>query len=508
MKHFRFDKAAGICIAFLFILFSLQGISADKVRNPARAGQFYPGTSRELTGMIEGFLRQAGRVDVLGDVLAIWTPHAGYEFSGQIAANAYRLIQGNTYDAVIIIGPSHYVRLQGASIGDWSAYRTPLGLVSVDTALVDEIRAGSDLVECIPSAHRHEHSIEVQIPFIQTVLPGVPIVPMVIRGDLPYGDAKKLAQSIVRTIRGRRVLLLASSDMSHFPSYRDAYDVDLRVLDRVANFDAKGLLRFNTTVLAENRPGLDCALCGPSALITVMMAAQELGARRVTVLPYANSGDVTGERHRVVGYGAAVFYREGFEENDGGERMLEEISFSDAEKRRLFQIARESVLCALSRVSIPEFSVEEPNLLLKRGVFVTLTNRGRLRGCIGHFDADFPLFRIVSQMATAAATQDYRFMYDPVSVEEMSEIEIKISVLSPLMKIDSVDEIEVGKHGIYVKYGSRGGTYLPEVAVDMGWDRIEFLEHCCVEKAGLSKDAWKKDANIYIYSSQILSDKE
>ena len=188
--------------------------------------------------------------------------------------------------------------------------------------------------------------------------------------------------------------------------------------------------------------------------------------------------------------------------------MLEEISFSDAEKRRLFQIARESVLCALSRVSIPEFSVEEPNLLLKRGVFVTLTNRGRFRGCIGHFDADFPLFRIVSQMATAAATQDYRFMYDPVSVEEMSEIEIKISVLSPLMKIDSVDEIEVGKHGIYVKYGSRGGTYLPEVAVDMGWDRIEFLEHCCVEKAGLSKDAWKKDANIYIYSSQILSDKE
>jgi AmmeMemoRadiSam system protein A len=348
----------------------------------------------------------------------------------------------------------------------------------------------------------------VQIPFVQTVLPGVPIVPIVVAGDLSYGDSKRIADAIVKAVRGKHVLLVASSDMSHFPTYKDAYEADLRTLDQVAKFDPRIISRLNSSAIQEGVRGLECALCGPSALMIVMSAAKELGAKEACVLPYANSGDVTGERNRVVGYGAAVFYQESYEKHDGGNRMMEEIDFSKQEKAKLFGIARQSIESALQFKKQPDFSVAEPNLIKKRGVFVTLQNQGRLRGCIGHFEADYPLYEIVSQMAVAAATQDYRFRYDPVTVTEMNDIDIKISVLSAMKKVDSIDEIEVGKHGIWIRQGNRGGTYLPEVATEMGWNRTEFLEHCCVEKAGLPRDAWKHVAEVYIYFSQILSEKD
>jgi AmmeMemoRadiSam system protein A len=350
--------------------------------------------------------------------------------------------------------------------------------------------------------------VEVQVPFIQTVLPGVPIVPVVIGGDLPYGDCKEIARAMARAIGDRKVLIVASSDMSHYPSYQDAYDVDLRLLDKVADFDVRGVSNYNAVTLRRNIPGLDCAMCGTSALVTVMLTAQELTAKRARVLPYVNSGDVSGERHRVVGYGAAVFFRDENTMSRGGNDMLEDIPFTDEERKTLFEIARKSIVCALKREPVPAFTPSEDRLNLKRGVFVTLTNRGRLRGCIGHFEPDFPLWQIVSQMAVAAATQDYRFAYDPVTLPEMDDIDIKISVLSELKKIDSFEEIEVGKYGIWIQKGGRGGTYLPEVATELGWDRTEFLEHCCMEKAGLPKDAWKKDADVFIYSSQILNERD
>jgi AmmeMemoRadiSam system protein A len=185
---------------------------------------------------------------------------------------------------------------------------------------------------------------------------------------------------------------------------------------------------------------------------------------------------------------------------------LDTIPFTQEETAMLFRIARESIAGALAGKPEPAPTVTEPNLLVKRGVFVTLTNQGRLRGCIGHFGQDTPLYEIVAEMASAAATQDYRFMYDPVTPKEMEVMDIKISVLSDLRKIRSIDEIEIGKHGIWIRQGSRSGTYLPEVATEMGWDREEFVEHCCLEKAGLPADAYKKGAEMLVYTSQILEE--
>jgi len=500
--------------------------TGHRVRQPTRAGLFYPGAEAELRQMISSFLSRAEVSRPEGEIAGLWAPHAGYVFSGQIAANGYSLLRGADYDLVVVLGPSHYVGLRGASVGDFTAYRTPLGDVRVDTGIVRQLWK-LPLFDCVPDAHVYEHCLEVQIPFIQTVLPEVPILPVLV-GQLSYGETRKIADAVLKAVKGRKVLFIASSDMSHYPPYRAAYDVDGRMLKAVGRYDAKNVLWLSRNLLKEGIQGLESAMCGASALSTVMVACKKMNAGRVQVLPYANSGDIYGERNRVVGYGAAVFYREGkqtggkAEEKTRGEtrgktrgepKMSDEIEFSKAERETLFRIARSAIVNAVRQKQDaggkiePPLDVTESNLMEKRGVFVTLMNGRRLRGCIGYFDAVYPLHEIVSKMAQAAATEDPRFFYDPVTESELDQITIKISILSERKKIDSIEEIEVGKHGIWITQGNRGGTYLPEVAVEQGWDRQEFVEHCCMEKAGLPRDAWKTGAELYIYSSQILTEK-
>lgn len=496
-----------VTLCFLLPVCRHQEAKAGKIRPPARAGQFYPGTQESLAKMVNRLLSSADQIEISSTPIGIWVPHAGYQFSGQIAANAYHLVRNLDVDIVIIFGANHTMYMEDASIGDWDAYRTPLGDVKVDTVLAKKIKASSPLIASISDVHRYEHSVEVQIPFIQTVFPDIPIIPIVM-GQLSYEDCKQIAKVIAENVQGKKVLLIASSDMSHYPSYQDACQVDAKILKAVGKFNPKSVWNLSQSLLRDNVPGLDCALCGKHALVTVMLASEELGAADVTVLPYANSGDVSGERHRVVGYGAAVFCQKQTKVNQKGGEVLDEIQFTKEEERKLFQIARESIIQVLEKKSIPDYSVDEKNLLEKRGVFVTLTNHGQLRGCIGHFGQDHHLYEIVQQMAVASATQDHRFFYNPITKKEMDDIHIKISILSPLKKIDSIDEIEVGKHGIWVVQGGRSGTYLPEVATQLGWNKIEFLEHCCAEKAGLPRDAWKTGADIFIYSSQIMDEKD
>ncbi len=490
-------------ISFLLVM---QAISQD-VRPAVKAGQFYPSSARELYNQIEIYLDQANVKPVYEPIRGIWVPHAGYMFSGQIAGNAYAYLKDLDYDAVIVIAPSHYVQLKGAAIGDWKAFETPLGNIEVDINLSKKILNTSGFVIKNAKAHLYEHAVEVQLPFIQTVLPRTPIVPIV-TGDLAYADTEQLARDIVKAVGNKNVLLVASSDMSHYPSYMDAYKVDLKVIDAVSVYDTRKVYSLSDDLLKENVRGLDCVLCGKTALTTVMLASKMLGARNVFPLPYTNSGDISGERQRVVGYGAALFIEEGSMIEKQSSLKSEDTPLTDEDIQKLFTIARESILAALNKESLPNYTIHSENLKLKRGVFVTLTNNNRLRGCIGNFQQSAPLARMVQEMAVAAATQDYRFSYNPVTSKEMFDIDIKISILSELKKVNSPDAVEVGKHGIWIKQGGHSGTYLPEVATEMNWTREEFLTHCCVEKAGLSPTAWKESADIYVYTSLILDEKD
>ncbi|MBN1895662.1 AmmeMemoRadiSam system protein A, partial [bacterium] len=372
-----------------------------------------------------------------------------------------------------------------------------------DRRLADDLCSRSPLIRLRQDVDREEHTIEVELPFLQVLFPGVAVLPILL-GDIRETEIRELSDAMSKALSGRKPLLVASSDMSHYPSHEHAKAVDARTLEAVRSLDEKTVWRLGSRI-PRDIPNLSCTLCGFAALSAVMRIAKALGADAAAVMPYATSGDVSGDRTRVVGYGSAVFYKKGAPMPEN-KHSPEKIPFSAGETDQLFRIARQGILAALRGEPRPQFQVQESNLLKKRGVFVTLTNRGRLRGCIGHFSPDLPLWQTVLEMAEAAATQDYRFAANPVTEREMDQIDIKISVLSDLVRVRSAEEVEVGKHGIWIKQGRQGGTYLPEVAVEQGWTREEFIEHCCVEKAGLPRDALKRGAELYIYTSQILQE--
>jgi len=305
-----------------------------------------------------------------------------------------------------------------------------------------------------------------------------------------------LSSAIAEAVRGKRVLLVASSDLSHFHSYEKAVEMDKIVLAHVERFDPGGLYE-------DLRRGR-CEACGGGPLITVMLAVKALGANKGKALKYLNSGDVAGDRSRVVGYGAGVFYRT----VGGKEKMKEEkkvgvdLGLSDQDKRTLHQIAKAVIENKARGKAVPDFKIDSPVLKENRGAFVTLNKKGQLRGCIGYLEGRGPLHKTVEEMAEAAAFRDPRF--PSVKEKEIPDLEIEISVLTPLKRITDVLEIEVGKHGIYIKKGWSSGLLLPQVATEYGWDRQSFLEHTC-NKAGLPSSAWKeKDTEIYIFSADIF----
>lgn len=468
----------------------------QEIREPAVSGMFYPDRPEILSRDVKKYLENVKREKIDGEVIALVSPHAGYMYSGQVAAHAYKLIEGKTFDSIVVLAPSHRVDFKGASLYDRGGYRTPLGVVPIDVELSKKMMERWKRIQFLPEAHAQEHSLEVQIPFLQVVLKSFKLIPIVMEPHWSWETCRLLAQAIADTVRGRNVLLIASSDLSHFHPYEKAVQLDKIVLQHIDRFDAEGLNRD----LKEGR----CEACGGGPVITMMLAAKALGATRGKVLKYLNSGDVMGDRSRVVGYAAAVFYKAaGGEEKMKGEKKVGvDLGLSGDEKKTLHQIAKTVIENKARGKPIPGFKIDFPVLKENRGAFVSLHKKGQLRGCIGYIEGRGPLHKTIEEMAEAAAFRDPRF--SPVTEKELPELDIEISVLTPLAKITDVNEIEVGKHGIYIKKGWHSGLLLPQVATEYGWDRKTFLEHTC-QKAGLPSGAWKdKDIEIYIFSADIF----
>ena len=462
--------------------------ASQSVREPAVAGAFYPGTADELHEVVKEMLAEVHPAPVNGRLVALISPHAGYIYSGVVAAHGYKLIEGKTYDAVIVIAPSHHVAFRGCSIYEGTGYRTPLGVAAINTALAGRLLDGYDFITSYPMVHKREHSLEVQIPFLQAALQDFTIVPMVM-GDQSLATCKRLAEAIAEVSEGMRVLIVASTDLSHFHAYDQAVELDNIVVSRVRDFDPEGL--------AHDLSSGKCEACGGGPMITAMLAGKLMGADATEVLKYANSGDTSGDKSRVVGYLAAAIY----DREDVGVNL----GLGAAEKAELLKIARRSVEAAVRGETVPDFEAATPILAEKRGAFVTLNKDGHLRGCIGHIRGIEPLNKTVSKMAVAAALEDPRF--NPVKPEELDRIEIEISVLTPFEKISDPEEVVVGTHGLYIEKGYSHGLLLPQVAVDYGWDRYEFLDQTC-RKAGLPAGSWKEGATIYTFSAQIFNEAE
>jgi AmmeMemoRadiSam system protein A len=344
-------------------------------------------------------------------------------------------------------------------------------------------------------------------------MPNAKIVPIVI-GEPSPENCQSLSDALVKVLAEKRALIIASSDLSHYPGYEDSVRVDGAVLTAITSLDPQQVRRVIDEQMSKGIANLDTCACGEGPILVAMMAAKALGANRATVLKYANSGDTPfGDRDQVVGYGAVMFWHgEGSEptplptppahasppSNPG-----QPIALTANEKTELLRMARQTIAQYLRDGTTPAYNVTAPNLLQPSGAFVTLRKHGELRGCIGSLTPRLSLYLTVQGMAVAAATEDPRFQ--PLTSDELKDVSIEISVLSPLRPISDVNEIEVGKHGVIIIKGQNQGVFLPQVATEEGWNREELLQNLC-RKAGLPPDAWQSGAQFYVFTAEVFGE--
>ncbi len=486
-------------------IFSAKGQPKDKSsvhtdRKPCVAGQFYPGNSTDLREELQAYFAKA-KPRTTDELLAIISPHAGYVFSGQVAAHSFNQIDPDKkYENIFVIGSSHRIYFDGASIYNIGNYETPLGKVKVDREFATQLIEDHEVFEYRKDAHLTEHSLEVQIPFLQYHLnTDFKIVPIIIATQTKK-TISKIAEALKPYFNSKNLFVI-SSDFSHYPDYESANKVDHLTATAITSNSPEIFMQTLSANEEMAFPGLSTSMCGWSSMLALLNITSEKPGIEITPIDYKNSGDVAyGDKNRVVGYWAIAVTQK---------NNIEEDSFylSEKDKKKLLHIARTTIEEFVIEKSTPEIDTQNFSKILfeHAGAFVTLHIDGELRGCIGRFNPDAPLYKVVQDMAISAATNDYRF--NAVAPEELSKINIEISVLTPMQKIVSIDEIKLGRHGIYIKQGYNTGTFLPQVATNTGWNLEEFLGHCARDKARIGWDGWQ-NADIYTYEAIIFDEKD
>jgi MEMO1 family protein len=501
MKWFRW-------LLMLVAFYWVQSAYCSDIRPAVVAGKFYPEDPGRLSAVIDILMREAADAGMEQPV-AMVVPHAGYTYSGQICADAFRLASRFSFDRIIILGTHHTASdFQGISIFDAGEFETPLGRIPVDEAIAKKLLSAGKPVTADRRVHLREHSIEVILPFIQKVFPKAKIVPIII-GEPNLDMCQRFGGILADAIKGKNALIIASSDLSHYPGHSDATEVDRHTLNAMMRLDPGAFLtevRRQESLPVRN---LVTAACGLAPILTAMAAARSMGADCSRVISHANSGDTTlGDRSRVVGYAAVSFCRAsrpcseflpaGTPTNDAIPSAL-----TGDQKQALLAFARNTIRQYLETETTPLFRQDDPAFLEKQGAFVTLKKHGELRGCIGNMTPELPLYQTIGRMALSAAFQDSRF--PRLLLTELKDIQIEISVLTPYRRITSADQIQIGQDGVLLKRSGRSAVFLPQVAPEQGWTRGEMLDNLC-RKAGLASDCWKQNAEFHIFQAVIFSE--
>jgi AmmeMemoRadiSam system protein B/AmmeMemoRadiSam system protein A len=471
-------------------------------RKPAVAGQFYSSDPIMLRADLSA-LFAAAVPKQSESVIAVVSPHAGYVFSGEVAASSFnQLDPDKLYENIFILASSHRMSFEGASIYNKGNYITPLGTVQVNIELADKLLKDNPVFTSKTESHVYEHSLEVQLPFLQYRLKnGFKIIPIIL-GTQSATVAEKIAAAL-KPYLNESNLFVISSDFSHYPVYEDACKVDKATADAILLNSPDKLMEIIHANEAKGIDNLATSLCGWTSVMTLLYMTEGRKDVHFTEIQYKNSGDsqLYGDKDRVVGYCSIVV------EKVSTSGQENEFSLDKQEKEVLLTIARETIVQYVTSGKVPEIDDQRLSARLRQpyGAFVTLKKDEQLRGCIGRFEATNPLADVVQKMAIAASTEDSRF--PPVSEEEIDELEIEISVLTPMRRIVSADEFILGKHGIYMKKGFYSGTFLPQVAEETGWSKEEFLGHCARDKARIGWDGWK-DAELYVYEAFVFGEND
>lgn len=459
-------------LLFLFVFHSssitsyfVKQKTEEYVRKCAVCGSFYPKQKEVLESLLFELFKNTQKI--VYNVRALIVPHAGYIYSGKVAAWGFKQLENEDIKKIIIIAPSHHSLFYGVSIPNYTHYETPLGLVKVskDSSLLRKI-FGFNL-----KAHLKEHAIEVELPFLQYVLKSdIEIIPVLVS----QANYKKVANELEKLI-DEKTLIIVSSDLSHYHDYYTALNLDSGCINQILLLNISGVK--------------DCEACGKIPILILLEIAKKRNWKPF-LIKYANSGDVTKNYQRVVGYVSIAFY--------------EILNLNEKEKEFLLNLAREAIKSKLfnQELKIDENQIPK-KLKSKFGCFVTLKKYGMLRGCIGNLFPLKSLYECVIQNAINAAFNDKRFL--PLRKEEFNEIKIEISILSlpirvPFKSREFLDFLKPFKHGVILINGNREATYLPEVWHQLP-DKILFLENLC-RKAGLKEDCWKwENTTFYVYET-------
>ncbi len=484
-----------------------------KVRAPVVAGSWYPGTFDALSKEVDRLFVEARALSKADPMkaAAVVAPHAGYRFSGPTAALSVMQIDAQKTKRVIVMGPSHHASFRGLSILDVDAYQTPLGLIRLDPA-VAEMRK-SPLVQSLERAHNREHAIEIELPLLQKHLgSGFTIIPIIV-GHLDFEEFKQ-ASDLIRPYLDEETVILVSSDFTHyganygympFPvneqTKQNLHDLDFGAYDALKNRNAAALARY------KQRTGITACGYGP---LMIMLNALGAGAEP-SMLHYTTSAEIMGDRDysMSVSYFSIAYPREDGVKSaktmedaqmnvpeSNGNLTKDDLKALHAVAMRALTLAVKEGPSAIEKAKVlpyPELAKEPA------GAFVTLKKHGQLRGCIGFIEPHGALIDAITQNAMNAALKDPRF--NPVMPEELAELTVEISVLSPL-KPATLDQIKLGRDGIVLTKGYRRSVFLPEVPIEQGWTLDQTLQHLSL-KAGLPKDAYREGASFEIFTSQI-----
>lgn len=472
-----------------------------QVRPAQLAGRWYPGDADALARQIDGWLEQASPTELPGKPYGIISPHAGYRFSGQVAAAGYRTLRGHSYRRVIVLAFSHRYAssYQGVDVpAEVTAYETPLGRVPLDRRACDQLLA-HPVYASHPGVDRGEHSLELQLPFLQRVLGDFQLVPLLV-GRMEVADYTAAAK-VMLPLLDSETLLVASTDFTHFgPNYGyEPFDSGADVpqmIRQLADQAGRQILESDFDGFLQHTRNTKDTICGRGPVSLLLRAQSMQGGATGFLAAYDTSGRITGDWTNSVTYQSFVFTET-------------PLTLSQEAQSRLLRLARQTVTAYLTGQEVPRVKpADVPDALRAKGAsFVTLTNHGSLRGCIGNMTATGALYESVVRNAVSAC-QDRRFVHKPVTAEELDEIEIEISYLTPTKRVADTDDIVVGRHGLLISLGADRGVLLPQVAYERGWTREEFLNQVCA-KARLPRDAWKRrDAEVYCFTAEVFGENQ
>lgn len=466
--------------------------SPVEVRPPAVAGSFYPADGEVLASLVDSLIDAADPPAVpAGEIVAGVAPHAGYVYSAPTAALLYQCLEGRRYDVVYVIAPAHTAPVLGFSVYDGGPFLTPMGAVEIDTAAARRLIRAHPSCSRGGSEHAGEHAVEVQLPFLLSALePGWRLVP-VLAGSTDPNSIRLLAELLYAESADASILVIASSDLSHYPPLALSRTADSVTMAAWSTLPMEGFL--DATSRARLPRGVETFACGRIPMAVVLAYSELFGNAERTVLGMASSADAGGNPESVVGYASAVVTADPAAARAplGTETRLE-----------LCRIVEENLSAAATRSERPPLPSAEGDMGLLRGVFVTYTEGGLLRGCIGTIRPVYPLGAATAMMAWSAALEDPRF--PPITAGELGSIEYEISVLTPLELMDDPLSVRLGTDGLYIVRGGASGVLLPQVPGEAGWTTPqEFLEGLC-QKAGLPPGSWADGAAIYRFQAQVF----